>query len=260
MLVSLEMKFRVLGAFGSEGLGQRPTAFLINEKILLDAGTVTGALTIPEQLGIEHALISHSHLDHTGGLAFLAETLACCEARRPVTIASTTPVLEGIHATMFNNVLWPDFSALPGTETSVVRYRALVEGAEQQVGNLRVTPVAVSHTVPTVGFVVHDDSTGIVYSGDTGPTEALWKVARQLDGIRAIVLECAFPDRMRWLAQIARHLTPELLRRELDKMSLDVPVWVFHVKPQFRTETLDDLARLDDDRVVFVEQDKTYTL
>ena len=50
------MKIRVLGAFGGEGLGHRPSAFLVNDKILLDAGSVTGALTVPEQLAIEHAL------------------------------------------------------------------------------------------------------------------------------------------------------------------------------------------------------------
>src|SRR2546422_5105785 len=78
------MKVRVLGAFGSEGLGQRPSAFLVNDRVLVDAGSVSGALTVPEQLEVEHALITHTHLDHVAGLAFLAETLACCSARRPV--------------------------------------------------------------------------------------------------------------------------------------------------------------------------------
>src|SRR2546426_3482093 len=69
------MKLRVLGAFGGEGLGHRPTAFLINDRTLIDAGTVSSALTVPEQLSIEHALISHSHLDHVAGLVYLSETL-----------------------------------------------------------------------------------------------------------------------------------------------------------------------------------------
>jgi len=30
------MKVRVLGAFGSEALGQRPSAFLVNDKVLID--------------------------------------------------------------------------------------------------------------------------------------------------------------------------------------------------------------------------------
>ena len=31
---------------------------------LVDGGTVSGALSVPEQLDIEHALVSHCHLDH----------------------------------------------------------------------------------------------------------------------------------------------------------------------------------------------------
>jgi glyoxylase-like metal-dependent hydrolase (beta-lactamase superfamily II) len=70
------MKIRVLGAYGAEGLAQRPSAFLVDDRLLIDGGTVGGALSSPEQLAIEHALVSHSHLDHIAGLAYLTETLA----------------------------------------------------------------------------------------------------------------------------------------------------------------------------------------
>src|SRR5215510_4665222 len=123
------MKVRVLGAFGSEGLGQRPSAFLVNDRVLVDAGTVSGALTVPEQLDIEHALISHSHLDHVAGLAFLTETMACCGAQRPVTVTGTAPVVEALQKSVFNNVVWPDFARIPDTVSPVVKYRALVEEA-----------------------------------------------------------------------------------------------------------------------------------
>src|SRR5262245_37994791 len=107
------MNFRVLGGYGSVGVRQRPSAFLVNNRILIDAGTVPGALTVPEQFAIEHAVISHSHLDHTVGLAFLAETLACVEADRPVTVTSLEPVVDALRTSVFNNVVWPDFAALP---------------------------------------------------------------------------------------------------------------------------------------------------
>src|SRR5437870_3065727 len=118
------MKMRVLGAFGSEGLGQRPSAFLVDDRLLIDGGTVSGALSVPEQLEIEHALVSHSHLDHIGGLAFLTETLACCGGERPLTIASIEPVLDALKSSAFNNVIWPDFSAIP-PERPVLKYETL---------------------------------------------------------------------------------------------------------------------------------------
>jgi cAMP phosphodiesterase len=254
------MRIRVLGAFGAEGAGQRPTAFLINDRILLDGGTVGGALTVPEQIAIEHALVSHSHLDHVAGLAYLTETLAFSESPHPLTITSMEPVVDALRTSVFNNVVWPDFARIPNADRPVVKYRTLVEEAEQRVGDLWVTPVAVSHTVPTTGYIIHDGTTGFIFSGDTGPTQAIWKEGRSLRGLRAVMLECAYPDRLSELATIAQHMTPALVQRELDKIPPHVPVWIYHVKPQFAEEIGEQLSKVGGDRVTIMEQDKTYTL
>jgi ribonuclease BN (tRNA processing enzyme) len=254
------MKIRVLGAYGAEGLAQRPSAFLVNERVLIDGGTVGGALATTEQLAIEHALVSHSHLDHIAGLAYLTETLALCEAHGPLTIASLEPVVTALRTSIFNDIVWPDFTRLPTPQAPVLRFQPLAEDAEQRVGDLWVTPVPVNHTVPTSGFIVHDRTSAVIYSGDTGPTDALWKAAREIGGLRAIILECAFPNRMAALADIARHMTPELIRRELDKMPDDVPVMIFHVKPQFYDEIGEELGVVGGARITMLEQDRTYVL
>ena len=111
------MDLRVLGGYGSAGVYQRPSAFLINGRTLLDAGTVPGALTVPEQLAIEHALISHAHLDHTVGLAFLAETLALItEAERH---ASRRPARRAEHAAGRGDSAERRCSTTPSGPTSV---------------------------------------------------------------------------------------------------------------------------------------------
>jgi ribonuclease BN (tRNA processing enzyme) len=253
------MKLRVLGAFGSEGLGQRPSAFLVNERVLVDAGTAPGALSLAEQLAIEHVLVSHAHLDHVAGLAFLTDTLACRREGRTITVASIDAVVHALRTSIFNDIVWPDFSRIPDPAMPVVQFQTLAEDTEQRVGELLVTSVGVNHSVPAVGFIVHDGHHGFVYSGDTGPTDALWKAARTVRGIQGIVLECSFPDRLGKLAGVSGHLTPELVRRELEKMPADVPVWIFHVKPQFHAEIVEELASLDG-RVSLLEQDKTYDL
>src|SRR3989449_9447616 len=215
VLVLRAMKIRVLGAFGAEGLGHRPSAFLVNDRTLIDAGTVSSTLTVPEQLSIEHALISHSHLDHVAGLVYLSETLGFCENGAAVTITGIDHVVSTLRWGVFNNVLWPDFTRIPHADVPVVKYRTLIEDVEQRVGDLWVTPVAVNHTVPTTGFIGHDGSTGIIYSADTGPTEALWDAARGLPGIRAVILEWAFPNRLAPPAEVGQHPTPALSRLEL---------------------------------------------
>ena len=252
------MNIRVLGAFGSEGPGQRPTAFLVNDRTLVDAGSVAGGLCLSEQLVIEDVLLTHAHLDHLVGAAYLAETFATYGTGRALTIAGLAPVIETVRTGIFNNTVWPDFSVIPAGAPAV-KFRALAPEQEYRFGDVRVVPVPVDHSVPAAGFIVHDGVSGFVYSGDTGPTEALWKAARTVPGIRAVLVECAFPNRLRDLAKVSRHMTPERIQRERDKMPADVPILVYHVKPAFAVETADELARLGGD-IAVVEQDKTYTL
>src|SRR5262245_29788640 len=254
------MKLKVLGAFGSEGLGQRPSAFLVDDRVLVDAGTVGGALSTAEQIAVEHALVSHAHLDHTVGLAFLTDTLAMVAPDRQVTVASIEPVIDALRTYAFNDALWPNFTMIPSETNPVLGFRQLPDEGEARVGDLWVTPVRVQHTVPTAGFVVHDGETGFVYTGDTGPTERIWQVAREMRGLKALIVETAFPNRLDGLARISGHLTPAMLAREISKMPSDVPIWIFHIKPQLFQETAEELAKIDPARIHTLEQGKTYTL
>jgi cAMP phosphodiesterase len=254
------VKIRVLGAFGSEGQGQRPSAFLVNDRVLVDAGSVPGALTVDEQRDIEHALLSHAHLDHVVGLAFLTDTLATGQRQQRVVATGTAPVVDALRAHVFNNTLWPDFSAIPTPERAVLGYRTLPEEVESRIGDFWVTPIPVDHTVHAVGFLIHNGETGFVYSGDTGPTERIWRAARELRELKAVVVETAFPSRLESLARASKHLTPALLAREMKKMPGHLPLWIYHIKPPFLDETVEELQKLDAGRIQVLEQGKTYTL
>src|SRR5713226_4985099 len=114
------MKIKVLGAFGSEGQGQRPSAFLVDDTFLVDAGTVGGGLSVPEQLEVDHAVISHSHLDHLVGLAFLTDTLAMMARDRPIIACGIAPVIEALSSHAFNDRLWPNFRSIPTPDKPVL--------------------------------------------------------------------------------------------------------------------------------------------
>ena len=181
-------------------------------------------------------------------------------APRPLSVLSTAPVVASLQASVFNNIAWPDFSRIP-PHGPVLGYSELVEGREQRVGDLWVTPIAVDHTIPTCGFIVHDGRTGFVYSADTGPTTAIWQAARERPDLDAVILECSFPNRLDKLADVAGHLTPRRVERELDKLPPDLPVWIFHVKAPFYDETGEELTRIHGaSRLVLLEQGKTYVL
>jgi ribonuclease BN (tRNA processing enzyme) len=255
------MLFEVLGCYGGSVPNRRLPAFLINGHILLEAGCVTAALPLGAQAGIDHVLLSHAHLDHSVGLAFLADNIQSTQsaAGRPtsMTAASIAPVIDDLRIHCFNNRLWPDFTRLPEPEEPVLRLETLREGEAIEFGGVTVLPVPVHHTVPATGFIIHDGSSGIVFSGDTGPTTDIWKAAHELRGIRAIIVETAFPNRLESLARVSGHLTPALLQREMEKMPA-APLWVYHIKPTHYEETVEELERLGD-RVHILEQDQTHT-
>jgi cAMP phosphodiesterase len=254
------MLLEVLGCHGGSAPNRRLPAFLINGHLLFEAGSVTQALPLGAQAGIEHVLLSHAHLDHSVGLCFLADNIQSTQTAsgRPLTVtaASIAPVIDDLRTHCFNNRLWPDFTRLPAPEEPVLRLQTLREAEAIEFADLTVLPVPVNHTVPSTGFVIHDGNSGIVFSGDTGPTTEIWKVAHQVKNVRAIVVETAFPNRLASLAHISGHLTPALLEREMEKMP-EAPLWIYHIKPAHYEETVEELERLGD-RVHILEQDQTH--
>jgi ribonuclease BN (tRNA processing enzyme) len=245
----LGMKLRVLGCQGGSAPARHLPGLLLDDTVLLEAGSVTSTLPLAEQLEIRHVLLSHAHLDHTGGLAYLADNRCCYRISsgngQALTVSSSAPVLDDLHQHLFNDRLWPDFSVIPKTWDPIVRLETLRTGVPQPIGDrLTVIPVPVNHTVPTVGFIVHDERGALVFSGDTGPTERLWELAREMGNVRAVIVETSFPNRFDALAEVSGHLTPNRLTRELDKMP-PCDVCVYQIKPAFDDETVEKLAALD---------------
>ncbi len=252
------MRLEVLGCHGGDVPNLRLPTFLINGRLLLEAGSVTAALSLPQQAGIEHVLVSHAHLDHVVGLAFLVDNVQSAAGRPgPVTVASLAPVVRDLRTYCFNNRLWPDFTALPTREAPVLRMETLVESEATKFGGLTVVPVPVTHSVPATGFVISDGGAAFVFSGDTGPTKQLWRVARHVREVRANVVETAFPNRLEALARKSGHYTPSLLEREIERMP-DGPILIYHIKPSYYEETTAELARLGS-RVQIMRQGETYT-
>lgn len=70
------MQVRVLGCSGAIARDARTTSFLLDDRILIDAGTGVGDLTLEEMLRIEHVFLTHSHLDHIAALPLMIDSMA----------------------------------------------------------------------------------------------------------------------------------------------------------------------------------------
>ncbi|MBI3989669.1 MAG: 3',5'-cyclic-nucleotide phosphodiesterase [candidate division NC10 bacterium] len=251
------MRIRVLGCFGGEAPGFHHPSFLIDEELLLDAGSVTSSLSLEEQARIDHILVTHAHINHTAGLAFLADNVFGCR-EKPVLVYSLQEVLKDLKDHLFNDILWPDFTRLPSPSSPTLEFMAIPERVPFRIGDYTIRAVRVDHVVEAVGFFVERDGNALLYTGDTGPTDEVWRVARSMQSLKAIITESSFPNRYKAVANASKHLTPDSLREELKKVDPRIPIYIYHVKPQFLKEIAEELQQVTNSPIQLMEEGRSY--
>jgi ribonuclease BN (tRNA processing enzyme) len=230
------MNIRVLGCAGAIAAGSLTTSFLLDDDILVDAGTGVGTLTLEELARIDHILLSHSHLDHVLGVPLLADSvmrLRAAAGRGPIRVHALDETLQTLREHIFNNRIWPDFTRLPSAQAPVLVLEPLAVGQVLALGERRIEVLSALHTVPAVGFAAFARADGPcwVYTGDTGPNERLWQRLAQLP-VAHLVIETSFCDEEAALAQLSRHLCPRALAGlPLRELPAPAQVHITHVKP-----------------------------
>src|SRR5262245_34598722 len=137
------MKLRILGPYGGELPGCFLSGFLLDETVLIDAGTVSLVLNGAEQAKIEHVLISHPHLDHIGAVPHMAVNIFANDTN-PVYIYGLKTTLEALTKHILNNLIWPDFTKINRPNGKpVFEMCKLEEGEETKVGDYVVRPIRV---------------------------------------------------------------------------------------------------------------------
>jgi len=235
------MKWHVLGSFGGSSPTCRMTSFLINGELALDAGSITQALPLDAQRRIRRIVLTHSHLDHTASIPFLVENTFGAQ-REALEILLTPQVLHTVKLHLFNNDTWPDFTRIPNDLLPALRLVQIEPRQPVSVNGLRLTPVPVRHIVPTHGYLVEDEGGAVLFTSDTGPTEEVWQVANRTSHLRAVITEVSFPNRMQNVADVSLHLTPSSLAGELAKLTREVPVYLYHLKPAYVEELRTELT------------------
>lgn len=238
------MKLQVLGCHGGELPRCKSTCFLIDEVLALDAGALTGSLTLAQLARVDHILISHSHFDHVKDLPLLADLLIG-RRHKTVHVHASLECARTLRQNMFNDLLWPDFTKIPNRRNPVLKLHPFRAGSSFRIGTYRVQSVPVSHPVESCGFVISDGRSALAMSGDTGPTDRLWEVLNRTPNLKALLLETSFPNDLQQLADVSGHLTPRTLQRELVKFHRNgASVLLYHLKPAFLTLLKKELRAL----------------
>jgi ribonuclease BN (tRNA processing enzyme) len=224
------MKIRVLGCSGGIGGGLRTTALLVDEDVLIDAGTGVGDLSLEQLAKIDHIFVSHSHLDHVTSIPFLVDTV-CWMRRSPIVVYGIKETVDILKAHLFNWKIWPDFTQIPDGENPFMVYREIRVGEVVEIRARRFTAIPANHTVPAVGYVMDNGRNALIFSGDTCTNDALWKVVNKTPNLRYLIIETAFSNKERDIAAASKHLCPKTLAEELEKMRVMPEVFITHLKP-----------------------------
>ena len=253
------MEIRVLGCYGGELPGYFLGSFMLDGKLVVDAGSITSVLRLSEQRRISNILVTHTHLDHIKDIPLLADNLVGEPLPKPVNIISTGQIIDGIKHHLFNDALWPDFTVLPTVDSPVLKFMAIEPGVDIAVQDFTIRAIPVNHTVPAVGYIIRQGRSAILYTGDTGPTERIWEEASQLQDLKAVLVEISFPNSLRTTAESSGHLTPMMLKRELKKLrQKNIPILLTHMKPQYLTLLKKEIRLIGNPRISFLRQGERY--
>lgn len=255
----------VLGATGgpceNNLSGYFITPLTLDEGIVLDAGSLLGALRLSYAKGAFHDftfrdpaleppleilrnkvkayLLSHSHLDHLLGLTINSQ----CDTAKP--IFGTDPTINALRDHIFNHIIWPNYGNEGASPIGQYHYTRLAPYSVMPIPDTPFTVEAIplEHTpqVPSTAFLLKDKNSALLYLGDTISGSALthlWEHIAPLlkeHKLKALFLECSYPKST---SQTYYHLNATLFHQTLLTLSSYAPLTGLKVIVTHRKESL----------------------
>ena len=158
------------------------------------------------------------------------------------------PTLTVLREHIFNDCVWPDFTRLPDPEHAVLAFEAIEPGDTLEVGSRQVEVIPAAHIVPAVSYRVQTPSASFAFSGDTGPNPRFWNALNAHDALDLLIVEAAFPNRMKELSTLAKHYCPETLEKDLRNLVHRPDIHISHLKPGCEETVIQELKAACPDR------------
>lgn len=245
------MKIRVLGCSGGIAKGVATTSFLIDDDILIDAGTGVGGLSIAEMKRIKHIFITHSHLDHVCSIALLTDTLFDHLVGQPIIVHAQRSTIKALKEHVFNWSIWPDFTILPIKSNPVLKLKAMTKGSTLDIDGRSIEMIEVSHSVPGVAYRIESQGKSFAFSGDTSSNKILWDALNKHDNLDLLFVETAFSNKESNLAELAFHYCPQTLAEDLPKLKHQPKICISHLKPGDEKRIMRECQKAMPDRKLY---------
>jgi phosphoribosyl 1,2-cyclic phosphodiesterase len=239
------VEIQILGAHLAEVKGARLTSILIDNSLVVDAGGITSALSLPDQKKIETVLLTHHHFDHTRDLVTLAANAGYYWQRQLVVYAPRY-TLDVVTTCLLGGQIYTNFLEYPSKEKPTLILEAIEPYSRKTVAGYDVLAVPVKHSVPAVGYqITTSDGKSLFYTSDTtvGISDCWQYVSPQL-----LITEVAGPNKYGdWLHK-AGHLCAEFLKEELiqfHRLKGYLPrVIVIHIGNPYEQEIREEVAQV----------------
>jgi ribonuclease BN (tRNA processing enzyme) len=239
------VKIQILGAHLAEVKKARLTSLLVDGALVVDAGGLTSALSLPQQKKIETVLLTHHHFDHTRDLVTLAAN-AGYYWRRQLVVYAPRYTLDIVTSYLLDGKLYTNFLEYPSKEKPTLILEAIEPYSRRTIAGYDVLAVPVKHSVPTVGYqITSSDGKSLFYTGDTtvGISDCWQHISPQL-----LITEVAGPNKYGdWLKK-AGHLCAEFLKEEIiqyRRLKSYLPrVIVIHIGNPYEQEIKEEVAQV----------------
>lgn len=234
------MRLTVLGCGGGIGGARRTSSLLLDDDILVDAGTGVGDLSLEQMAQVDHVFLTHSHLDHCGFIPLLADAVAY-QRKQPLLVHALPQTIAALKRSLLNGELWPDFTMLPSPEHPYIRFLPVTPGESVLLGKRRVIPVPACHAVPAVAYQLDSGDASFVYSGDTTDCDPFWTALNGMINLRYLMIETTFLNANAAGAARSGHMTAELLARGMAKLQRPVTLLITHIESGREEETMEEV-------------------
>jgi len=243
----------MLGVSGGElGMDNHSISYLVDDKLLIDAGGLLHSMSMDSLLNIDNLLISHSHMDHIKDLPLWGDLIF--GQRKPINVRGAQTTLDNVQKHIFNWIIWPDFTSIPTKENPIFKFNGFDDaGAKFKMGGYKIEAVVVNHTVLSTAFIIDNGESSFIYSSDTTNTDEIWKKANRKKNLKAILMEISFSNGLQAVADASKHYTPDTLAIDLKKIKKDVPIYLYHIKPSVMDTVKKEVEKIKDDRVIFAK-------
>jgi len=237
----LRSDIRFLGVGGSKSSIDGTTCVQVSYDTLIDGGNIISILKNDSKY-IDNIFLTHSHLDHIGDIPYLLD-VNFQFMKKPLTIYALKETIDTLKNSIFNNDIWPDFTKIKllHNDEFALKFVEIEFNKTYKLQDVSLTPIEVNHTVLTCGYIIEKDYFTTLYVTDTYLCDNISTVISQKN-IDSLIIDCSYPSSMKELAKSSKHLTPVLLKEQLD--GLDIDIYITHIKSNYKDQVEKEIADL----------------